>query len=306
MERTNNTINNNNNSEEANSPVKLNTKGVLTIVTVAGLPGVGKSTLFRNMINLWTNKYGFQVRKVESDMIRQTAIKLEKQKSEKRQLSALELEIKSKPVYTKMMHEEIREVIAELAEFDGKSVFILDKNYVPEKLREIIYAAARANFQNIKSFLILPQQSFDPELEIKLGGKESPFYRDILCASLIRCFSRKGHLSLCHGFSHSFKCIVGTLRSYLGQKFEEIAEKYEMEILFFDYFNALKLKEEPLRSIVEEKMKPVVQMVMEENYDGDKCAEILFEAEELSRTICKYDSHEAEYQRICQAVAKGE
>lgn len=283
-----------------------NTKGVLTVITVAGLPGVGKSTLFRNMINIWTNQYGYQVRKVESDVIRQTAIKLEKQKSEKRQLSALELEIKSKPVYTKMMNEEIREVIAELAEFDGKSVFILDKNYVPEDLREVIYEAARAHFENIKSFLILPQQSFDPELAMVLEGKESPFYIDILCASLIRCFSRKGHLSLCHGFSHSFKCIIGTLRSYLGQKFEDIAEKYDMEILYFDYFNALKLKEEPLRSIVEEKMKPVVQMVVEENYDGDKCAEILFEAEELTKTICKYDSHAAEYKRICGLVAGDE
>lgn len=297
MERTNNTT-------AINTP--KNTTGTLTIITVAGLPGVGKSTLFRNMINLWTNEYGCQVRKVESDVIRQTAIKLEKQKTEKNQLSALELEINSKPVFNKMMNEEIREVIAELAEFDGKSVFILDKNYVPEDLREVIYSAARDYFVNIKSFLILPQQGFDPELTIEMEGKESPFYKDILCASLVRCFSRKGHLSLCHGFSHSFKCIIGTLKSYLGQKFEEIAERYDMEILYFDYFNALKLKEEPLRRIVGEKMEPVFQMVLDEDYDGDKCAEILFEEEDLVKAICTYDSHEAEYRKICERVALGE
>lgn len=282
-----------------------NTKGQLTVITVAGLPGIGKSTLFTNMINLWTNQYGFQVRKVESDVVRQTAIKLEKQKSEKRQLSALELEIKSKPVYTKMLHQEIRDVIAELAEFEGKSIFILDKNFVPEKLREIIYEAARINYENINSFLILPQQSFDPELKIEVGDQKSPFFKDILCASLIRCFSRKGHLSLCHGFTHSFKCIVGTLRSYLGHSFEDIAAKYDMEILYFDYFNALKLKEEPMRTVVMEKMNPIFQMVLDEELDGDAAADMLFESEELTKIICTYDNHDKEYERICSTVAGG-
>jgi MoxR-like ATPase len=75
----------------------------LTIIFVSGLPGIGKSTLFKNTIEHWT-KTGFSVVKVESDVVRQQAIKLEKLKPENAHLTPLELEIKSKPVYTEMLH----------------------------------------------------------------------------------------------------------------------------------------------------------------------------------------------------------
>lgn len=128
----------------------------LTLIFVSGLPGIGKSTLFKNLIEHWSNS-GYNVVKVESDVVRQEAIRLEKLKPENAHLTPLELEIKSKPVYTDMLHEEIQEEIKELSEEDGGSIFILDKNYVPESLREVIYDAAKANFQtNYKSFFILP------------------------------------------------------------------------------------------------------------------------------------------------------
>ena len=130
------------------------------------------------MIEIWTNS-GFNVVKVESDPVRQEAIKLEKLKPENAHLSALELEIKSKPVYTEMLHQEIRDEIAELAEEGEKSIFILDKNYVPETLRQVVYEAATHNFDKIKSFLILPNQSYDPEFGMNIEGKVCPFYLDL-------------------------------------------------------------------------------------------------------------------------------
>jgi hypothetical protein len=274
----------------------------LILIFVSGLPGIGKSTLFKNVIEHWTNS-GYNVVKVESDVVRQEAIRLEKLKSENAHLTPLELEIKSKPVYTEMLHEEIREEIKGLSEEDGPSVFILDKNYVPENLREVIYDAAKANFEtNYKSFLILPQQSYDPELAINVEGKECPFYLDTLCASLIRVFSRKGHMSLCHGYSHSFKCIVGVVRAYSGQSFEQIADKYDMKILHFDYFNADKLKVEPLRTRLLEKMLVIHDMIKNQDYDGDRCAELLFTDEELTTIICTYDNHTNEYTKIALEV----
>lgn len=119
---------------------------------------------------------------------------------------------------------------------------------------------------------------------------------------MIRVFSRKGHLSLCHGYSHSFKCIVGVVRAYSGQSFEEIAEKYEMKILHFDYFNCEKLKNEPLRASLKEKMLVIHEMIKNQDYDGDKCAELLFSDEELASVICTYDNHITEYTKIAQMV----
>ena len=91
---------------EANQQIDRNSpagKNSLTLIFVSGLPGIGKSTLFKNTIEHWTNS-GFNVIKVESDVVRQEAIKLEKLKPENAHLTPLELEIKSKPVYTEMLH----------------------------------------------------------------------------------------------------------------------------------------------------------------------------------------------------------
>lgn len=278
-------------------------EGSLTIITVAGLPGIGKSTLFSNMIEYWTKVHNCKVKKVESDTVRQEAIKLEREKPESVGLLPYELEMNSKEVFTKMLHQEITDVIADLVKLEGKSIFILDKNYVPEELREVIYSVARKKFTVIRSFLILPLQSYDEELRMELEGKKSPFYKDILCASLIRCFKRKGHISLSHGYTHSVKSVVGTLRSYLGQSFEDIAEKYGMEILYYDYFNAIKMKEEPLRSILVEKIEPVFEMISKVDYDGDKIAEILLSAEGLVENVMTYDNHEEQFLNICKKVA---
>ena len=274
----------------------------LTLVFVCGLPGIGKSTLFKNTIEHWTNT-GFNVVKVESDVIRQEAIRLEKLKPENAHLTPLELEIKSKPVYTEMLHEEIREEIRELSENEERSIFILDKNYVPETLRQVIFDAAKVSFAtDYQSFFILPQQSYDKDLAITYEEKETPFYLDTLCASMIRVFSRKGHMSLRHGHSHSFKCIVGVIRSYSGQSFEQIAEKYNMKLMHFDYFNAYKLKEEPLRTSLKEKMEIVHQMIKDKDFDGDKCAELLFSDEELVKVICTYDNHTDAYTKVALEI----
>jgi hypothetical protein len=223
----------------------------LALLFVSGLPGIGKSTLFKYIIDHWTNS-GFNVVKVESDVVRQEAMKIERLRPENSLLSPLELEIKSKPLMTEMLNQEIRNEISGLRdEVEGDSIFILDKNYVPESLIEVIREAARDSFgSNVSSFLILPDQSLNPELEINLNGKVCPFYLDTLCASLVKVFSRKGHISLCHGYSHSLKSVVGVVISYSGQVFEDIAEKYDMKILHFDYFNAEKLKQEPLFSVL--------------------------------------------------------
>lgn len=119
---------------------------------------------------------------------------------------------------------------------------------------------------------------------------------------MIRVFSRKGHLSLCHGYSHSFKCIVGVVRAYSGQSFEEIAEKYEMKILHFDYFNSDALMEEPLRTRLKEKMLVIHEMIKNQDYDGDKCAELLFSDEELSTILTTYDNHTNKYTEIAEEV----
>ena len=76
----------------------------LALIFVSGLPGIGKSTLFKYIIDHWTNS-GFNVVKVESDVVRQEAMKIEKLKPENVLLSPLELEIKSKPLMTDMLNQ---------------------------------------------------------------------------------------------------------------------------------------------------------------------------------------------------------
>ena len=276
----------------------------ISLVFVSGLPGIGKSTLFQNVMKRWIHEDGFNVVKAESDTYRQKAMKMEKLKPESRHLTPRELELKSKPVYTKLMHEDIRNIIAGLSKKDGKSIFILDKNYVPEKLREVIFSAAKDNFEKVTSFLILPSQSNLPELSIAVEEKENPFFLDTLCVSLIRCFSRKGHKSLCHGYSHSMKSIVGTLRSYAGEKFEDIAERWGMQTMSFNYFNVESLIEDSIKQDLRQKMTIVYQMIVKKNYDGDRSAELLFSNPELVKRICTYENHEQEYVRIAKRVSE--
>lgn len=279
-----------------------NGKGVITLIFVCGLPGIGKSTFFQEVTERWMS-VGYNVVKVESDIVRQEAIRLEKLKIQNADLTPLELEIQSKPVYTKMLHEFIRDEIEDLSETPGDSIFILDKNYVPETLREVIFDAAKEFFgENYRSFFILPQQSYDPELTINVDGKVCPFYLDTLCASMIRVFTRKGHLSLCHGYSHSLKCIVGVVRAYSGQSFEEIAEKYNMKLLHLDYFNCDQLQKEPVRTSLLEKMLVIHEMIKNEDYDGDKCAELLFSDPELAKIICTYDNFSEKYMKVALDV----
>lgn len=293
--------NNNNNNKSQTK----NTKTILSVVFVAGLPGIGKSTLFQNVIRRWITKFNYQVVKVESDVIRQKTIRLEKMKPESRSLTALELEKKSKGDYTKMMYAEIRDEIKRLAQNEEKnSIFILDKNYVPEELREVIFAAAEESFSQIRSFLILPEQFQSEEFGIDVDEKTNPFYLGTLCASLIRSFSRKGHLSLCHGYSHSLKCIVGTLRSYAGQSFESITDQYKMHTLYFDYFNAKALGSDELRDMLKEKMDVVHQMIKNLDYNGDECKDLLFKDKNLVESICECREQGADYERIADEVVE--
>lgn len=48
----------------------------LTILLVTGLPGIGKSTVLNNLISYWADA-GLNIAKVEADIVRQEAIKLE-------------------------------------------------------------------------------------------------------------------------------------------------------------------------------------------------------------------------------------
>ena len=49
-----------------------------------------------------------------------------------------------------------------------------------------------------------------------------------------------------------------------------------MKIIHFDFFNSKKIIQEPLRSKLKEKMVIIYDMITNKDYDGDKCAEILF------------------------------
>lgn len=212
------------------------------------------------------------------------------------------LEQMSKPLYKKLMFEGIKNIIKEMAQLDHESVFILDKNYVPEEVREVIFTAAREWFADVRGYMILPDQSFDPELKIELDGKLCPWYQDTLCASIIRCFNRTGHKSMHYGYTHSLVSILGVINSHLGENFEEIAKRWGMDVLYFDYLGTEFLKVEPLRSLIIEKMAPIMEMIKEKNYDGDKVAEILVPIESLKKVICCYYDRSKEHAKICGIV----
>ena len=63
------------------------------------------------------------------------------------------------------------------------------------------------------------------------------------------------------------------------------------------------MKEEPLRSILVEKIEPVFEMISKVDYDGDKIAEILLSAEGLVENVMTYDNHEEQFLNICKKVA---
>lgn len=274
----------------------------LTVLLVTGLPGIGKSTVLNNLIAHWADA-GLNIAKVEADIVRQEAIKLEQMKIENSKLTPLELEIKSKPVFNEMLLEWIKKEITGLRELPGHSIIILDKNFLPESLIEGIMGSAKENFgEDFNSFFILPQQSYDEELRIDINDKLTPYYLDMLCVSLVRVFTRKGHISLCHGYSHSLKSVVGVVQSYSGQSFQDIADKHGMKLLHFEYFNVKKLNTEPLRSVMKEKMSAIHQMVKEGNFDGDLCAEMLLSEEELTRVITSFDDQTEAYKQIAEAV----
>ena len=274
----------------------------LTVLMVTGLPGIGKSTVLNNMISLWAEG-GLNIAKVESDVVRQEAIKLERMKIENSKLTPLELELKSKPVFNAMLLDQIKKEIVGLRELPGHSIFILDKNFLPEALIEGIMESAKENFgEDYNSFFILPQQSYDEELRIDINDKLTPYYLDLLCVSLVRVFTRKGHISLCHGYSHSLKSVVGVVQSYAGQSFQDMADKNGMKLLHFEYFNVSRLNAEPLRSVMKDKMSTIHQMIKEGNFDGDLCAEMLLSEEELTKVITSFDDQTEAYKNIAEAV----
>jgi hypothetical protein len=78
---------------------------------------------------------------------------------------------------------------------------------------------------------------------------------------------------------------VGVVNAYSGQSFQHIAEKYDMKILHFDFYNCESLKQEPIYSVLREKMAIIHEMLKNEDYDGDKCADILFENQDLVNAI---------------------
>lgn len=224
-------------------------------------------------------------------------------KIENSTLTPLELELKSKPVFNTMLLEWIKKEIAGLREMPGHSIIILDKNFLPESLIEGIIGSARENFgDDFNSFFILPQQSYDEELRIDMNDKLTPYYLDLLCVSLVRVFARKGHISLCHGYSHSLKSVVGVVQSYSGQSFHDIAEKHGMKLLHFEYFNVKMLNTEPLRSVMKDKMVAIHQMIKEGNFDGDLCAEMLRSDEELTKVITTFDDQTDAYKSIAEVV----
>ena len=96
---------------------------------------------------------------------------------------------------------------------------------------------------------------------------------------------------------------MGTLKSHAGLSFEEIAERYGMEIMFFNYFNVESLIEEQTKQDLLLKMTQIYQMILKGDMDGDRCAEILFSNPELAEKICTYENHEQEYIRIAKTVS---
>lgn len=135
-----------------------------------------------------------------------------------------------------------------------------------------------------------------------MGEKITPYYLDMFCVSLVRVFTRKGHISLCHGYSHSLKSVVGVVQSYAGQSFQDIADKHGMKLLHFEYFDVTGLNTNPLRGVMKDKMSAIHQMVKEGNFDGDVCAEMLLSEEELTRVITTYADRTNSYKYISEAV----
>jgi hypothetical protein len=49
-------------------------------------------------------------------------------------------------------------------------------------------------------------------------------------------------------------------------------------------------------------MLVIHEMLKNEEFDGDKCAEILFEGEELVNGICSYDNHDDAYVKLAMDI----
>lgn len=81
-----------------------------------------------------------------------------------------------------------------------------------------------------------------------------------------------------------------------------MADKHGMKLLHFEYFNVKKLNTEPLRSVMKEKMSAIHQMVKQDNFDGDLCAEMLLSEEELTKVITTFEDQTEAYIRIADAV----
>ena len=277
----------------------------IALVFVCGLCGIGKSSLLSKAVDTWKNKYNLNVYCAESDTFRQSAMKEEKEKPESAALSPRSLELKSKPLYYQHLLEGSARLVEELANIKGNNVFILDKNYVNEEVRANIFKAARKHCKSVSSFLILPHQSKDPELAIVRDGKQNWFHLDTLAVSLVRSFSRKGHKSLCHGYSHALKSIVGCLNSFYGVDMLEICERYDMKVLDFDYFEPdviiEEVKKEETRKLIET-ILPLGEHFEEEV--GDNFHDELFKVTSLIEKATKRIDRSEQAEQISITVAE--
>ncbi len=237
------------------------------IILTAALPGHGKSTLIEELIGLFNSRPDASVEIVTSDIVRQESIIQWCKSNESAHLTAYQKETNSKGLCNENMEKAIVAAFDRLKSHQGECFFILDKNFVSEELRSLVFKRAHTISTRVSSFLIVPMQSQEPDLQIKIDGVEFPLSFDSLFASLARSLNRKGHISLCHGADHTLESISKCFKSFEGVNFKETAESYGSKIIFFDYFgfqilqsrglinNFLNIKDEVVKFVAKDRLE---------------------------------------------------
>lgn len=265
----------------------------LTVVFTTALPGLGKTTMIEGLRDRFEAYPGASVRVLTSDDVRTQSKKKYREENNTEGMDEYKIETKAKVFYNILMEHSLETMFQELKNCAGKSVFILDKNYVSPELRNLIISKAKQVSENPLIVTILPNSIMGQDaLNIEFQEDSVAYTFDVLYCSFIRCFQRKNHPTMNFGAHHMYKSIVNCLRSFVGSNFEQLAVQNNMKLLRYDYFSVEKANnEEIVKKLVNilEKIKSEIETPTIEDGQGDRVSEIVKSDEELVKLFTEYD-----------------
>ncbi len=279
----------------------------LTVIFTAALPGHGKTTLINKLAVRFENDPCFKLEVVASDAARQDAKDYYRTHHDCSSMTEYQIEELASVMTINLLKQHIIEAFERLRTNAGNNIFMLDKNYVSDDLRDFILIEAKKVDPTALILILLPRQTDDKDLKITLKGNSCPFAFDSLFASLVRCYRRKSHPTMKFGNQHVYKSIINCLYRFSGIDYLDVANAKHMKLITYDYFNQSSIDSEedlPKLKVLFKKVWEIVGDGDIKEGDGDRVEALVESEHEIAEQVCRFipEEKEIEFNRMFEEL----